>query len=138
MIKVNIPTIVEHRGVIVPGLGNRKGKRNANICDLSDNWGGSRKKKVGMALDPWAHPDTIQSKEALISHAVKVKEEQKMKNDSNDSLLVNHDGTAVSNDDSENSEVETFVVDLDENDLEEFSALTNSMDDGEVPAGVAV
>ena len=25
-----------------------------------------------------------------------------------------------------------------ENDLEEFSALTNSVDDGEVPAGVAV
>ena len=65
-----------------------------------------------------------------------------MKNDSNDNridevngLLVDHDGAAFSSNDYE---VETFVVDLDENDLEEFSALTNSIDDGEVLARVAV
>ena len=39
---------------------------------------------------------------------------------------------------NDDSDVDTFVIDLGENDLEEFSALTNSMDDGEVPAGVAV
>ena len=39
---------------------------------------------------------------------------------------------------NDDSDVDTFVIDLGENDLEEFSALTNSVDDGEVPAGVAV
>ena len=96
-LKVNIPTIVEYRGVIVPSMGDRKGKRGINLKQTSSNWGSKRKKKVGIALDPWTHPDTAESKAAFISKAIKAKEEQKGKN---------------------------FDVDL--NDLEELSILKNS------------
>ena len=52
VLKVSIPTIIEHRGVIMLGLGNRKGKGDINLKACSPNWGSKRKKKVCVALDP--------------------------------------------------------------------------------------
>ena len=99
VLKANTPTIIEHRGFIVPVLSNRKGKKDINLKVRIPNWGDERKKKVGMALDPWIHPDAAQSKAVFISKAIKVKEEQNAKN---------------------------IVVDFNDNNLEELSILTNS------------
>ena len=99
VMKVNISKIIEDGGVIVPGLGDSKGKKDVNLKACSPNWGGKRKKKAGMALDPWIHPYATQSKAASISKAIEVKEEQNAKN---------------------------VVVDFNDNNLEELSVLTNS------------
>ena len=73
-------TVIENRGVIAPGLGNRKGKRDINLKVHSPNWSGKRKKKVGMSLDPWTHSDATQSKAVFICKAIQVNEEKKVKN----------------------------------------------------------
>ena len=99
VMKVNTSKIIEHGGVIAPGLGNRKGERDINLKVCSPNLGSKRKKKVGMVLDPWIHPDAAQSKAVFISKAIKVKEEQKAKK---------------------------IVVGFNDNSLEELSVLTNS------------
>ena len=52
VMKANTPTIIEHRGVIVLGLGNQKGKGDINLKACSPNWVSKRKKKVCVALDP--------------------------------------------------------------------------------------
>ena len=114
-----------------------------NISKYSNNQVSSRKKKISVALDPWMHSNAIQLKEVLIFRAVK-KQEQNMKNDSNynyigevysDLFLVDYNSAVFSNNDSD---VETFIVDLDKNNLGECSALANSIDNGKFLTRVAV
>ena len=76
-------TIVKHEGIIVPGLGNRPGKRHPNHRNLSKR-GGSRRRKRGMkefrkVLKGWVHPMAQKGNKTLmdiVSAKMKKKEEK--------------------------------------------------------------
>ena len=76
----NIPVVQKHGGVIVPGVGNRVGKRNVTTIKKSPNWGGCRVKKTLADLKLLRiHPNAIDVRKEIITKAVAIKEEHNMK-----------------------------------------------------------
>ena len=76
VVYTNIPSIIEHKGVIIPGLENRKGYCFILTEKKSTNWGGARLKGTKKARVNQVHPTAAKQATTIISKAVKVKEEQ--------------------------------------------------------------
>ena len=78
----NIPTIIEHKGIIVQGLGNRSGNRYVVAESASDNRGGRRIKGQAHVTNHWIHDDAKEAAVCIIDKALKVKVEQQQQQQS--------------------------------------------------------
>ena len=70
----NLPIIKEHKGALVPDLGNTRGNRCPDKVNKSKNWGGNRTKKdVSEHKEKCIHPDADAARISVITKAFKVK-----------------------------------------------------------------
>ena len=72
----NLPIIKEHKGALVPDLGNIRGNRCPNKVSKSKKWGGNRTKKhVSEYKEKYIYPNDDAARIGSITKAAKVKTE---------------------------------------------------------------
>ena len=76
VVYTNLHIIKEHKGTLIPDLGNRRGNRCPKKVSKSKNWGGNRTKKDASGCkEKHIHPDADAARIGIITKAAKVKTE---------------------------------------------------------------